>query len=200
MEPFPTPPAARPPPEARLLALRAQLVAIEDHLIDLLGERQLCCARIGRLKRQLGEPMIQPQYAGQTLQRAMDAATRHGLDAWVVRALSCGCCRKTFDWKNWPGRRGLVRWTAQRNKGGGRRPGDIRGAVHRAGTCPLRRCPDETPRSDRQAQTGNVPGSRMLLSTVRISVWPQKAMVTSSSLWISCSALVTPASPIAPRP
>jgi hypothetical protein len=31
-------------------------------------------------------------------------------------------------------------------------------------------------------------------------VWPQKAMVRSSSLWMISSALVTPASPIAPRP
>ena len=45
-----------------------------------------------------------------------------------------------------------------------------------------------------------VPGSRMPLSTVLMSVRPQKAIVMSSSLWMICSALVTPASPMAPRP
>jgi cytochrome c5 len=44
------------------------------------------------------------------------------------------------------------------------------------------------------------PGSRMLLSTVLMSVRPQNAMVRSSSLWMISSALVTPASPMAPRP
>ena len=43
-------------------------------------------------------------------------------------------------------------------------------------------------------------GSRMLLSTARMSVWPQKAIDRSSSFWMISRALVTPASPIAPRP
>ena len=50
------------------------------------------------------------------------------------------------------------------------------------------------------AQLGKVPGSRMLLSTWSIWVRPQKAIVRSSSLWMISSALVTPGSPIAPRP
>ena len=74
-------------PEACLLGLRAKLGVSEDRLIALIGERQQCRTAIGRLKRRLGEPLIQPQYVGQTLQRAMDGATRHGLDAKVVRAL-----------------------------------------------------------------------------------------------------------------
>ena len=49
-------------------------------------------------------------------------------------------------------------------------------------------------------QTGNVPGNKMLESTAPICVRPQKAIVRSSSLWMISSALVTPASPIAPKP
>ena len=60
----------------------------------------------------------------------------------------------------------------------------------------LRLRPDLRPR----AQPGNVPGSRMPLSTCSMRVRPQKAIVRSSSLWMICSALVTPSSPIAPRP
>ena len=48
--------------------------------------------------------------------------------------------------------------------------------------------------------TGYVPGTRMERSTFWMLVWPQKAMLTSSSLWMICRALVTPASPKAPRP
>lgn len=52
--------------------------------------------------------------------------------------------------------------------------------------------------SNRRPQWG--PGSRMLLSTVRMSVRPQKAIDRSSSFWMISRALVTPASPIAPSP
>jgi putative membrane protein len=45
-----------------------------------------------------------------------------------------------------------------------------------------------------------LPGSRMLLSMVLMSVRPHSAMLRSSSLWMISSALVTPASPPAPRP
>ncbi len=49
-------------------------------------------------------------------------------------------------------------------------------------------------------QPGIVRSTRISRPTSRNWVWPQKAMVTSSSLWMICRALVTPASPIAPRP
>ncbi len=49
-------------------------------------------------------------------------------------------------------------------------------------------------------QTGNVPSINTRRSTVRMSVWPVKAIVMSSSFLINSSALVTPASPMAPRP
>ncbi|MCC2632979.1 MAG: hypothetical protein K0S48_865, partial [Ramlibacter sp.] len=45
-----------------------------------------------------------------------------------------------------------------------------------------------------------VPGSRMLLSTSRMSVRPQKAIERSSSLRMISSARSTPSWPIAPRP
>jgi DNA helicase-2/ATP-dependent DNA helicase PcrA len=41
---------------------------------------------------------------------------------------------------------------------------------------------------------------KMWVSTFWMLVWPQKAMVMSNSLWMICRALVTPASPMAPRP
>jgi hypothetical protein len=44
------------------------------------------------------------------------------------------------------------------------------------------------------------PGNKIPLSTFWIFVCPQNAMVMSSSLWSISSALVTPASPMAPRP
>ena len=47
---------------------------------------------------------------------------------------------------------------------------------------------------------GKVPGSKMLVLTFWMLVWPQKAMVMSNSLWMICRALVTPASPMAPKP
>ncbi len=50
------------------------------------------------------------------------------------------------------------------------------------------------------AYPGIVPGSRVPRSTLRMSVWPQNAMVTSSSLAMISSAAVTPASPRAPSP
>ncbi len=46
----------------------------------------------------------------------------------------------------------------------------------------------------------NVPGNKILLSTVLMSVCPQNAMVTSNSLAMISKHLVTPASPIAPKP
>ena|GEM_PF-4368862 len=51
-----------------------------------------------------------------------------------------------------------------------------------------------------RADSGYVPGSKIPLSTVSICVRPQNAIVRSSSLWMISSALVTPASPKAPRP
>ena len=50
------------------------------------------------------------------------------------------------------------------------------------------------------ARSQYVPGSRMPWSTVLMSVRPQNAIDRSSSLWMISSALVTPASPIAPSP
>lgn len=62
-------------------------------------------------------------------------------------------------------------------------------------------CPSRPSAPGRQPpQTGNVPGNKMSLPTLRISRCPQNAIVMSSSLRKISRHLVTPASPIAPRP
>src|SRR6185369_1291453 len=47
---------------------------------------------------------------------------------------------------------------------------------------------------------GNVPGKSTRESTLRMSVWPQNAIVSSSSRAMISRVRVTPASPIAPSP
>jgi chorismate mutase-like protein len=68
-------------------AQRAQLDRIDVRLLDTIRERLECCAEIGRVKREGGVPMMQPQRIGIVQRRAASYGDAHGIDRDFLRRL-----------------------------------------------------------------------------------------------------------------
>ncbi len=84
-----TPSSAPPQPgvSAQLQALRGELDAIDQRLLELVRERLECCCRIGHWKKQHGVPMMQPARIGVVQERAAAFAMAHGLSGEFLRRL-----------------------------------------------------------------------------------------------------------------
>lgn len=69
-----------------LEALRGELDAIDQRLLETLRERLGCCARIGHYKKRNGVPMMQPHRIGIARSRAEAYAIEHGISPEFLRA------------------------------------------------------------------------------------------------------------------
>ncbi len=69
--------------------LRARIDVIDEQLVALLNTRAACAIEIGRLKRELGLPIYQPEREAAVVRRVREATTRLGgpLTADVVGRL-----------------------------------------------------------------------------------------------------------------
>lgn len=80
-----TPPADSPHAGARLQEVRARIVELDDELIRLIGERRELVLEVGRLKADLGLPVLDPPREAQVVRRAAERARALGVDEELVR-------------------------------------------------------------------------------------------------------------------
>ncbi len=76
--------AVRQRGEARVIDLRRRLDQIDDQLMKLLNSRSACAVEIGRIKRQIGMPVYQPEREKWILDRA-ERNNPGPLDSGAVR-------------------------------------------------------------------------------------------------------------------
>lgn len=75
------------PDGERLAALRAEIAALDDALIDILARRAGLAAEIGEIKQRLGLPVMDPAREAEVVRRAAAAARDRGVDPELVRAV-----------------------------------------------------------------------------------------------------------------
>lgn len=72
-------------PEARLEALRARIREVDRELVRLVGERRSLVMEVGRLKDELGLPVLDPAQEARVVRRAAELAREEGVDEELVR-------------------------------------------------------------------------------------------------------------------
>ncbi|KUL35396.1 4-amino-4-deoxychorismate mutase [Streptomyces sp. NRRL F-4489] len=77
----------RSEPEQQLAALRAELDALDEQLLDVVRRRVEVCVRIAHHKSAHGVPMMQPHRIGVVHERAARYGERHGVDREFLRRL-----------------------------------------------------------------------------------------------------------------
>jgi chorismate mutase/prephenate dehydrogenase len=75
------------PDGERLAALREEIAALDDALIDILARRAALAAEIGEIKQRLGLPIMDPAREAEVVRRAAAAARDRGVDPELVRAV-----------------------------------------------------------------------------------------------------------------
>ncbi|MFW6199719.1 MAG: chorismate mutase [Gemmatimonadota bacterium] len=70
---------------ARLEKLREKIVALDEDLIRLVGERRNLVFEIGRLKEELGLPVLDPGREAQVVRRAAEISRKLGVDEELTR-------------------------------------------------------------------------------------------------------------------
>jgi chorismate mutase/prephenate dehydrogenase len=86
--PGPDAPDADAPPadgERSLDELRERILAVDEALIALVGERRDLVLRVGRLKATLGRPVLDPAREAEVVRRAAELARARGVDEELVR-------------------------------------------------------------------------------------------------------------------
>lgn len=67
--------------------VRAEIVAVDDALVELLARRLSLAREIGSIKRQLGLPVMDPAREAEVVRRAAAFARERGVDPELVRAV-----------------------------------------------------------------------------------------------------------------
>lgn len=69
----------------RLDELRRRILELDEELIRLVGERRELVLEVGRVKRGLGLPVLDPAREAQVVRRAAERARQMGVDQEMVR-------------------------------------------------------------------------------------------------------------------
>jgi len=72
-------------PEGRLEALRARIREVDEALVRLVGERRDLVLEVGRVKEELGLPVLDPPQEARVVRRAAELARDAGVDEEAVR-------------------------------------------------------------------------------------------------------------------
>lgn len=72
-------------PEERLVRLREVMSEVTDRLIELMGERRKLAIEIGRVKEELGLPVLDPAREAQMVRQAAVRARELGVDPEMAR-------------------------------------------------------------------------------------------------------------------
>jgi shikimate kinase len=71
--------------ERDLEALRERIVALDEELIRLVGERRDLVLEVGRVKEALGMPVLDPAQEARVVRRAAERARALGVDEELAR-------------------------------------------------------------------------------------------------------------------
>ena len=71
--------------EARLQELRKRILEVDEALVELVGERKELVLEIGRLKSELGLPVLDPAREAAVVRRAAALARERNVDEELTR-------------------------------------------------------------------------------------------------------------------
>ena len=81
-----TDPESTAPPPARLEELRDRIIAVDDEIIKLIGERRDLALEIGRMiKESLGLPILDPAREARVVRRVAERSRALGVDEELTR-------------------------------------------------------------------------------------------------------------------
>jgi len=69
----------------RLDALRKRILDVDAALVDLVGERRALVLEIGRIKEEMGFPVLDPSREAAVVRRAAELARARGVDEELTR-------------------------------------------------------------------------------------------------------------------
>lgn len=72
-------------PQESLARLRVEIEALDEALIGLIGKRRDLVLEVGRIKRELGLPVLDPPQEAKVVRRAAEIARRRGIDPELTR-------------------------------------------------------------------------------------------------------------------
>ncbi len=75
--------------QARLEELRERIIAVDDEIIQLIGERQDLVLEIGRIKESLGLPILDPTREARVVRRVAERSRALGVDEELTRDVIC---------------------------------------------------------------------------------------------------------------
>ena len=79
------PPDSTPPPQEQLEKLRERIIAVDDEIIQLIGERRDLVLEIGRFKEALGLPVLDPAREARVVRRVAERSRALGVDEELTR-------------------------------------------------------------------------------------------------------------------
>ena len=68
-----------------LEALRAEIVSLDETLVELIGRRRDIVLEVGRVKAGVGLPVLDPAREAKVVRRAAEIARRHNVDEELAR-------------------------------------------------------------------------------------------------------------------
>ena len=80
-----SPPDSTAPPQKRLEELRVRIIAVDDEIIQLIGERRDLVLEIGRIKESLGLPILDPAREARVVRRVAERSRALGVDEELTR-------------------------------------------------------------------------------------------------------------------
>ncbi len=73
------------PPQKRLEELRERIIAADDEIIRLIGERRDLVLEVGRIKEALGLPILDPAREARVVRRVAERSRALGVDEELTR-------------------------------------------------------------------------------------------------------------------
>jgi chorismate mutase len=73
------------PPQERLEELRERIIAVDDEIIRLIGERRTLVLDVGRIKESLGLPVLDPAREARVVRRVAERSRALGVDEELTR-------------------------------------------------------------------------------------------------------------------
>ncbi len=74
-----------PAPHAELDELRDRIMELDDEIIRFIGERRTLAVEIGRVKQELGLPVLDPAREARVVRRVAERARKLGVDPELAR-------------------------------------------------------------------------------------------------------------------
>ena len=80
-----TDPESTEPAQKRLEELRDRIIAVDDEIIRLIGERRDLALEIGQVKESLGLPILDPAREARVVRRVAERSRALGVDEELTR-------------------------------------------------------------------------------------------------------------------